>query len=274
MSIKMVVVDMDGTFLNQQDTYDKHHFMALFKRIKQAGIHFVVASGSQYQRLQSQFAAVKNELDFISQNGAIVHSGTELLAVDAIKPADLAQTFAIMRQDFPANAIVQRTVSGLSKTYIDRQISPTTYRNIHRYYYALEKVDDLATISAAQVHDQLTKISLTFAPQLDYATAVKQLRAALPATLMSQNSGFNTELIGNTGIDKLTGLHKLQQRYHIADDEMLTFGDNENDLAMLTATPYGFAMKNAAATFRRQAPNVTAADNDHDGVLATIEQFI
>jgi hydroxymethylpyrimidine pyrophosphatase-like HAD family hydrolase len=54
----------------------------------------------------------------------------------------------------------------------------------------------------------------------------------------------------------------------------MTFGDNENDLAMLQMTPYGFAMKNAAAAFRQQAPQITIADNDHAGVLATIESLL
>lgn len=33
MTIKMIVVDMDGTFLNEQNTYDQARFMALYARL-------------------------------------------------------------------------------------------------------------------------------------------------------------------------------------------------------------------------------------------------
>ena len=274
MTIKMIVVDMDGTFLNEQNTYDQARFMALYARLQKARIRFVVASGSQYQRLQNQFAAVKDELDFISQNGALVHHGHELLQVSALNDDDLQQTLQLIQQDFPTNMIVQRTISGVRKTYIERQVPAATLTTIQRYYHALEPVDDFFHLSATKIDDQITKIGLTFAPQVNFPAAVQHLRAMLPPTLMSQNSGLNTELIGNTGIDKVTGISELQARYNIAADEIMTFGDNENDLAMLQMTPYGFAMKNAAAAFRQQAPQITIADNDHAGVLATIESLL
>ena len=75
--IKMVAVDMDGTFLNDERTYDKTMFLSLFKQMQAHHIHFLPA-GSQYQRLRHEFAEVADQMDYISQNGAIVHSGGEL----------------------------------------------------------------------------------------------------------------------------------------------------------------------------------------------------
>ncbi len=48
MSIKLIAVDMDGTFLSDQKTYNRERFMAQYQQMKAQGIRFVVASGNQY----------------------------------------------------------------------------------------------------------------------------------------------------------------------------------------------------------------------------------
>ncbi|CAD5487665.1 phosphatase [Escherichia coli] len=43
MSIKLIAVDMDGTFLSDQKTYNRERFMAQYQQMKAQGIRFVVA---------------------------------------------------------------------------------------------------------------------------------------------------------------------------------------------------------------------------------------
>lgn len=54
-AVKMVAVDMDGTFLDDRKQYDRPRFMACYQMMKQRGIRFVVASGNQYYQLKSFF---------------------------------------------------------------------------------------------------------------------------------------------------------------------------------------------------------------------------
>lgn len=55
MSIKLIAVDMDGTFLSDQKTYNRERFMAQYQQMKAQDIRFVVASGNQYYQLISFF---------------------------------------------------------------------------------------------------------------------------------------------------------------------------------------------------------------------------
>ena len=55
MSVKVIVTDMDGTFLNDAKTYNQPRFMAQYQELKKRGIKFVVASGNQYYQLISFF---------------------------------------------------------------------------------------------------------------------------------------------------------------------------------------------------------------------------
>lgn len=38
MSVKVIVTDMDGTFLNDAKTYNQPHFMAQYQELKKRGI--------------------------------------------------------------------------------------------------------------------------------------------------------------------------------------------------------------------------------------------
>lgn len=55
MSIKLIAVDMDGTFLSDAKTYNRQRFLAQYQRMREQGIRFVVASGNQYYQLISFF---------------------------------------------------------------------------------------------------------------------------------------------------------------------------------------------------------------------------
>lgn len=67
----------------------------------------------------------------------------------------------------------------------------------------------------------------------------------LPPSLIIENSGFNTNLIGNAKGTKSNALTQLQEHFHLKEDEIVTFGDNENDLEMLMITIRSYALQNA-----------------------------
>ena len=53
MNVKLIAVDMDGTFLTNNNEYDQERFTRQYEFMKEKGIHFVVASGNQYYQLRS-----------------------------------------------------------------------------------------------------------------------------------------------------------------------------------------------------------------------------
>ena len=75
-------------------------------------------------------------------------------------------------------------------------------------------------------------------------------------------------------VNKATGLAYLQQHWHVAPSQTAAFGDNGNDLEMLREADYSFAMQNAITPVKEMATYLTSHDNNHDGVLATIDTLI
>ncbi|BCE07596.1 hypothetical protein RSC2_01201 [Bacillus paralicheniformis] len=86
MSIKLIAVDMDGTFLDDDMKYNKDRFMKQYRELKARGIKFVVASGNQYDQLKSFFPSIENEIAFVSENGAyVIDSGKEIFSSEMSK---------------------------------------------------------------------------------------------------------------------------------------------------------------------------------------------
>ncbi|MEX5392949.1 HAD hydrolase family protein, partial [Enterobacter cloacae] len=73
MKIKLIAVDMDGTFLNEKKDYDRERFQRQYHALKEKGIKFVVASGNQYYQLISFFPEICHDIAFVAENGALVY---------------------------------------------------------------------------------------------------------------------------------------------------------------------------------------------------------
>ena len=96
----MIAVDMDGTFLSDQKTYNKARFLAQYQQIKQQNIRFVVASGNQYYQLISFFPEIRDEITFVAENGAwIIDRGQTLFCGDL--SADRVQRVLTVLSAFP-----------------------------------------------------------------------------------------------------------------------------------------------------------------------------
>ena len=72
MTIKVIVTDMDGTFLDDAKKYDRARFMAQYQELKKRNIEFVVASGNQYYQLISFFPEIAHQIAFVAENGGWV----------------------------------------------------------------------------------------------------------------------------------------------------------------------------------------------------------
>lgn len=273
MTIKLVAFDMDGTFLNDNNTYNHQRFGEILQKLRAKNIRVVAASGSQYQRLQDQFTEFKEEMDFVSQNGAAVYSNNQPLLICAMPQEAVTATLNVINQQFDATDVVEHLVVGVKSAYVDQSISQAAYDLTYHYYNHLKRVSDLATVTPERLQDQVTSIGVTFGEHVDFGKTIANLRELLPVGLSSQTSGYNTELISESNVNKTIGLHELQKRYNIADDEIMTFGDNENDLGMLKLTPYGYAMDNAVASVKEQVNHFTDSNND-EGVLNILNQLI
>ena len=83
---------------------------------------------------------------------------------------------------------------------------------------------------------------------------------------------FYTE-ITSKNVDKWNALEMLIEMLNITKDEVITIGDNANDVKMIQNAGLGVAMGESAPYIKEQA-NIVTESNDNDGVAKILQQYL
>ena len=75
------------------------------------------------------------------------------------------------------------------------------------------------------------------------------------------------------GVDKGAAIRRLGEILNVKPEEIMAFGDGQNDLPMIETAGIGCAMENAVDDLKRVA-QVIAPKNTEDGVAQVLERFL
>ncbi|MEV6741148.1 Cof-type HAD-IIB family hydrolase [Streptomyces sp. NPDC051104] len=264
VDIRLVVTDMDGTLLDGSGRVPDG-LWPLLAELRRRGVLFSPASGRQYATLARQFADADDGMVFVAENGTyVVRDGVELSS-DPLDPAVAARVIGTTRRLAADGVDVGAVLCGKNSAYVERR-DDAFMAEASRYYALLKPVDDLTT-----VEDEFLKVALfdfgpvegTTAPALEPLTATHQVVV----------SGEHWVDIMNRTANKGAALLRLQRDLGITPAQTLAFGDYLNDLEMLDAAEWSFAMTNAHPDVVRRA-RYLAPPNTENGVLRTITRLM
>ena len=266
MAVKLIAVDMDGTFLDSAKRYNKARFLRQYAQLKARNIRFVVASGNQYYQLHSYFPEIADEIAFVAENGAYISDHHEEIFCGALSTQQVEQVLALLAQEPEIHTVV----CGKRSAYIHPSMPDEVIALLSNHYRRLEKRADLAHID-----DTLFKFSLNLPPH-DVPPLIERLTKALNAAnniVHPVSSGFGFVDLIIPGLHKAHGISLLQQRWGIDDCEVVAIGDSGNDIEMLRHAGYSFAMANATEEVAAAARYRTES-NDDEGVLNVIARLL
>ena len=263
MSIKLIAVDMDGTFLSDTKKYDVKRFNDQYQRMKEKGIKFVVASGNQYYQLSSFFPNFANELTYVAENGALVVEKEKKHFVAKISEEDVESVIKLVHNISDINMVI----CGENSAYVEESVSDEFFKYANQYYHRLKRVDDVFSIE-----DTIFKFALS--TSVEKVNEIhKQLVNSVGEILFPVGSGHGDIDLILPGVNKAHGLKILQEKWDILDSEILAFGDSNNDLEMLNHAHYSYAMENGNEHVKKVAKYI-APSNNESGVLEIIEKYI
>ncbi len=93
----------------------------------------------------------------------------------------------------------------------------------------------------------------------------------LPGCKMSRWNPCAVDIISRSG-GKVAGIQYFMDKYRIRQEEVMAFGDGENDMDMLKFAGAGIAMGNAGDAVKGQADYVTAHIDD-GGIAAALRHY-
>lgn len=255
--IKLIATDVDGTLLNG-DAEILEGFHELIERLEKKGVYFAIASGRQYQKLIDDFSSLKDKLVFIAENGALVmHHGKELF----FRAFEREKVEGIIK-DIRNAGERDIVLCGKKSAYVETA-NAEFEAEVRKYYINCQHVQDLLS-----VEDDILKVAL-----YDYVSAQDN-----SYELFNNKWGREVNVIvsgkhwmdfGRLDVDKGVAIRKLQTALSINYENTMVFGDYFNDVPMMEAAYYSYAMKNAPEDVRARARFV-APSNVDEGVMKVI----
>jgi hypothetical protein len=262
--IMLIVTDIDGTLLDDAGQLPRKLGRVL-AQLRRRGVLFSPASGRQYATLAQLFAGAEDGMVFIAENGTyVVRDGAEL-GSDPLEPTVAARVAKTVRQLADDGVDVGAVVCGKRSAYVERTDEPFL-AEVRKYYARLQAVSDVTAIE-----DEILKVALfDFGPAAHTtAPAMKSFTATHQVVVSSEHWIDVMNLTANKG----AAIGRLQRQLGITPAQTVVFGDYLNDLEMMDAAEWSFAMANAHPDVIRRARYVAPSNND-DGVLHTITRLL
>lgn len=261
--IKMVAVDVDGTFIRHDYSFDVDRFRRILDHMRRVGAQFVIASGNQYWQLRDYFPGYDEELSFVAENGAYIKDHAELVYAGTMKRDTVLETLDWIE----AHPDIENVISCLNCAYAERgRMREWFFDFMRTYYHRLEWVDSLR-----DVDDPVLKFALSV-PMEKTMAYYDEIRSTLVSGLVPTTSGHGAIDLIVPGAHKASGLARLAERWGIDPADCAAFGDGGNDIEMLYWAGHSYAVANASDEVKAAAGNICPS-NEEQGVLTTLEQL-
>ncbi|WP_410016681.1 sugar-phosphatase [Sodalis sp. C49] len=268
MAIKLIAIDMDGTLLNPQHEITPAVRQAI-DAARKKGVYVALATGRPFigvQRYLLELNLLGEGQYCITNNGALVQKTVngECISQTTLDINDYRYLEALSRQlNVHFHALDFDTLYTAN-----RDISPYT---VHEAYltgmpFKFRRVDEMDPAM------RFPKVMMIDPPAiLDRAISHIPAQAYERYTIM-KSAEYYLELL-NKQANKGEGVKALAEHLHLTADEVMTIGDQANDLAMINYAGTGVAMGNAIDEIKAASQFVTKT-NREDGVAVAIRKWV
>ncbi|WP_461218464.1 Cof-type HAD-IIB family hydrolase [Lapidilactobacillus salsurivasis] len=262
-NLKLVAVDIDGTFVDHNNHYDLAEFRRLFKVMQERNIEFVVASGNQYPHLARLFPDdLRDQLNFVAENGALTLAHGREVFCGGLSWSTLTRAVAAVKAIPGANYIVSTPEAG----YFPANSAEFFKEESEHYCASLAEFDDLTEIKDKQILKLTARVEPAEVPLIE--AAFKDW-----PDLHVTSSGFGYLDMINPKLHKAFGLQILGEHFRIAPEQMVVFGDSANDQEMFKLAGRAYAMANAEQILL-DLTDYRAPSNEENGVLRVLGQLL
>ena len=271
MTIKMIVTDMDGTLLDEKGEFDRGRLKNILDELDKREMWFVVATGNEIHRMRLLFGDLLERVTLIAANGARIFDKNEILLGTCWSQDLVAQVLSYFEgRERDVHLVVTAENGAFVKTgTIFPMIEKVMTAEMAQEFY--RKINFVETLRPDDF-PQVLKMSMVVNEQVA-VQAIRQLNQDFADTLNAVTSGYGAIDILQKGIHKAWGLKQLMQKWKIQEQDIMAFGDSENDIEMLQLAGISYAMENADPRVKTVANHLAPA-NTEAGVLTVLENYL
>lgn len=270
MKYRVVAFDLDGTLLNSKGEILPSSIEAI-NSARERGAKVVLVTGRHHTAVKPYYHQLQLDTPIICCNGTYIYD----VANDSMPVAN-----PLSWQQARKVVEVSEELGIHLLMYTRDQMTFTEY-NPH-----MSKFSQWVERCPAEVRPNLKQLTSFYEPLAmgeaiwkfvishPDRTLMEQAVAQLPVDQFScEWSWIDRVDVANNGNSKGGRLLDLLKLWNIDPQQVIAFGDNHNDISMLTSVGLGVAMGNGEEEVKAQAKLVTT-DNDNNGIQQVLAQYL
>ncbi|MGX6428984.1 Cof-type HAD-IIB family hydrolase [Levilactobacillus yonginensis] len=266
MERKLIAIDLDGTTLNAASQISPKTKSVLTKA-REAGHYVSIVTGRPNRISADIYDELQLDSPMINFNGSLGHIPHHHWRDEYQYTfnKEIALDLLAHRQELGINMIAAEG-KNLFLAVRDQPVEVGFFPSVLQSNQILNQKTLLEnptslTIAVDRSHQEhlLSYLNLNFGDEIDAAPW----------------GGPNSVVeLGAKGVQKATGVEVLAHHFHVERKNIVAFGDEHNDSAMIDYAGWGVAMQNATTPIKNLAQDVTTLDNDHDGLANYLENYL
>ncbi len=256
--IKAVFFDLDGTLLGAKTGRCSAATKAALHKLRQQGILLFAATGRAPLELQRNHMIDGLYFDaIVALNGQLSYTAEEVIHQRLFDKADLEKLLKNIEETPCPCVVIER--DDMYINYIDDSVIKAQ-ASIHS---PLPKVQDISQAA----HRDVVMLMI----YLPVGEQASQILRGLEHSHSTRWHSYGLDILPN-GCSKKTGIDRVLEKFHLQWDEVMAFGDGENDYEMLKSARWGVAMGNSDLLLLNGEFYITD-DADNDGVVSALRHF-
>lgn len=272
--IRLLVLDIDGTLAGESNQISPR-VLAAIEEAQRRGMAVAIATGRMYQAALRFHQAIGSTLPLMAYQGALIKCPrTDTLHRHAPLPRSLAL-------DLLAYLAPMEAQQDLSiHLYIDDQLHVRTILDDTQAYAERSGVEpfavgDLTALMHRQTHLETTKLLALSGNTSLIGQILADLEQRYPSDeiYLTRSVDYFVEATHPLANKGEAVRFVAEDLLDLKPDQVMTVGDNFNDLEMLRYAGVGVAMGDAPLPVQ-QAADWVAPGVEEDGVAVAIEQFL
>jgi len=265
LSSTLVAIDLDGTLLTDQKTVLTETAAYLYK-LQNLGVKVVLASGRPYRAIKPYYDQIRLNSLVISGNGALLidpQDNEKIIKKESYNNKtilDIVDAVGYDRFDLIMVEDGKKIFLSRSKKPSEGFIWSEGMEVIIGNRFEKAENPDGAIFILKNEEDKIRLIQMSNA--MTNKLAVRFWGKSLVAELYFKD------------INKMTGIKEAQRIYSISNENTIAFGDDENDLEMISKVGLGVGMKNGCDLIKKYSDMLSIEDNNNQGVKKTLELLL
>jgi 5-amino-6-(5-phospho-D-ribitylamino)uracil phosphatase len=283
--IKLLALDLDGTLLNSRGKISVENKFAI-RQAEEKGVLVTIATGRRFRDARPVALEAEFNAPVITHNGALLKYAQTLETV-AFSIIQTETVLEILRVggEFGGDALLSADPHGKGTLYYDtvseKNIPLQKYIAWSKHLHGAEAEDAIRHVEKLEnIIENIETVHVSFsgccAPMYEMQRFLEdELKDTVNilATIYT-HLDFTLLDILPPHASKAHGVNELAMIHGFSHENVMSIGDNFNDLEMLEYAGTSVVMGNASPELLERGEFYTTLSNDESGVAAAIERFI